>query len=256
MKMTGHLLYGTYKTNPNSPNYLIPNKITNSQKLKDQKIQKLKIKNSHWVNEIWTPNEPSMSPLWDPFNRFIHFVICFENGKCLVLSDVRKFAKVIYFNTKEIDDIPDIKKLGPEPLEKSFTFKKLKERILKRPERPIKQTLMMPEIIAGIGNIYSDEMLWASGIHPLSKPKNIPDKDFKKLYKEMVSVLKKGIDFKGDSTSDYRTPSGERGQFQHQHKAYRNTGKPCAKPKCKGVISRIKVGGRSAHFCPRHQIKF
>jgi len=124
---------------------------------------------------------------------------------------------------------------------------------MKRPNGRIKNVLMTPEIIAGVGNIYSDEALWLASIHPESKPSKIPEKDLKKLYGSVIEVLKKGIDFGGDSMSDYRNIHGERGKFQGQHNAYRKTGKPCGKRGCKGIITRKIVGGRSAHFCSVHQ---
>jgi formamidopyrimidine-DNA glycosylase len=73
------------------------------------------------------------------------------------------------------------------------------------------------------------------------------------LYKGMSAVLKKGIDFGGDSTSDYRDITGKRGEFQHAHNVYRRTGKPCPKRGCSGTIAKVPFGGRSAHFCPIHQ---
>jgi formamidopyrimidine-DNA glycosylase len=91
------------------------------------------------------------------------------------------------------------------------------------------------------------------GIHPEEPVKKIPDALLKKLFIATVEVLKKGIDFGGDSMSDYRNIDGERGKFQGEHRAYRKTGEPCTKPRCKGTILRKIVGGRSAHFCSEHQ---
>ena len=194
-------------------------------------------------------------PLKDPFNRFIRLVFTLSNGKHLVLSDMRKFAKVCLLSTSALFESEDLKDVGPEPLVPAFEFRKFKSRLLKRPSGKIKQVLMDQSIIAGIGNIYSDEMLWLSGIHPLSIVSRIPKIKLRELYKGMITVLKKGINFQGDSTSDYRNPYGERGEFQHKHNAYRRTGKSCSK-KDGGMIKRLKVGGRSAHFCPVHQKLF
>lgn len=229
MKMTGHLLFGHYKENKN-------------EKLPEK-----------WQEEKWIPNEKENNPLWDPFNRFIRLVFSFSNGKNLILSDMRKFAKVCLVR---IDGKNELEKLGPEPLEKNFSFNKFKERIFKKPIGKIKQVLMDQEIIAGIGNIYSDEILWASDVHPESKVSKIPEERLKKIYKDAKTILKKGIEFKGDSTSDYRKPDGERGSFQYHHQAYRQTGKKCPKKGCGGNIKRLKVGGRSAHFCSTHQKKY
>ena len=112
---------------------------------------------------------------------------------------------------------------------------------------------MDPTFIAGIGNIYADEILWASGIHPLSRTENLDKKDLKNIYSHTVRILKKAIKYKGSSMDDYRILSGEKGRFQDVLNAYQKTGEKCKK-KDDGIIERIKLGGRSAHFCPKHQM--
>lgn len=219
MKMTGHMMYGSYTFDE---------------------------KSKQWVP---AKNEKSEA-LRDPFNKYLHTVFILSNKKNLVLSDVRKFAKVTIVPTDEIDDVLDI---GPEPLIKEFTLEVCMKQLLKRPTRAIKEVLLDQKIISGIGNIYSDEALWLSGIHPLRKVQDITNREMKKLYESIKIVLEKGIDFGGDSTSDYRDINGERGKFQGQHNAYRMTGKPCKKRGCTGTITRIPFGGRGAHFCPVHQ---
>ncbi len=236
MKMTGHLLYGKYKRNPKLK-ILNPKQIQNS----NIKIQ----------NEEWKPAEKG--PLNDPYNRFIHLVFALSNKKHLVLSDMRKFAKICVLKTKGLEQNENLKNLGPEPLEKGFSFKVFNERLSAKPNMKIKPALMDQTILAGIGNIYSDEMLWLAGIHPLTKIKKIKTEARKTLYKNLLSVLRKGIQFGGDSMSDYRTPSGTPGKFQLHHKAYRRTGEKCQKQGCGGIIKRIRIGGRGAHFCNKHQ---
>ena len=108
-------------------------------------------------------------------------------------------------------------------------------------------------VISGVGNIYSDEALWLASIHPVSIVAKIPPAKIRELFAAVRTVLEKGIDFGGDSTSDYRRIDGTRGAFSHEHNAYRLTGKPCKKRGCTGVITRMIVGGRSAHFCSVHQ---
>ncbi len=222
MKMTGHMMYGEY-------DYLK--------------------KENKWVPHKNERNEA----LRDPYNRFIHVVFSLSKGKHLVLSDVRKFAKVTLEKTSEIFDSIHIKHHGPEPLEASFSLKDFEQRISKRPNAPVKLTLLDPKIISGIGNIYGDELLWEAGIHPLRLVKNISSLEFKKMYIAMKNVLQRGIDFGGDSMSDYRDIDGKRGKFQNDHNAYRLTGTKCKKKGCKGKIQRILVGSRSAHFCNVHQ---
>lgn len=231
MKMTGHLMYGKYK----------------------------------FENDTWVSAEKN-SPLSDPFNRFIRLIFILSSGKQLAFSDMRKFAKVTLIDTgtpttfssknlkgQEYRQYKELAHLGPDALK--IDFKKFKELITKE-KRPIKQTLMDQEIVAGVGNIYADECLWLSGIHPHSNPSKIPDKELKKLFQDMQTVLKKGIDFGGDSMSDYRNIYGERGEFQNKHNAYRKTGEKCQRHGCKGVIKRGLVGARASHFCSIHQKLF
>lgn len=222
MKMTGHILYGSY----------LYNKKENA----------------------WQATENG--PLQDPFNQFIRFVLVLSNKKHLVLSDMRKFAKVTLLDTSTLTEAIELKHLGPEPLSRDFTVKEFSQRILRKPLGNIKSVLMNQTVISGIGNIYSDEILWASGIHPESKPKNLSSSHIKKMFQNTQTILKQGIDFNGDSMSDYRTIDGTPGAFQHHHNAYRRTNKPCTKRGCKGVIQRKIIGERSAHFCSVHQKRY
>lgn len=205
--------------------------------------------------KTWRP-ETAHGPLLDPLNKFIHLVFSLSDKRQLVFSDLRKFAKVFLFESKNSHTIEDLARLGPDPLNKKFTFKKMQERLTLKLHGKIKQVLMDQNIISGIGNIYSDEMLWSAGIHPLSIIEKIPAQTLKKLYLAMRTVLHAGIDFGGDSDSDYRNIHGERGNFQNKHNAYRRTGKLCLRRGCSGIIHRLKIGGRSAHFCDTHQRRY
>jgi formamidopyrimidine-DNA glycosylase len=225
MKMTGHIMHGRYKFN------------------KSEK------------KDPWTPAEKN-GPLADSFNKFIRLAFSLSDKKQLVLSDMRRFAKVTLIESNDPEESSHLKDLGPEPLDKKFTYPVFKSRIMIRQNGRIKNILMDQTLIAGIGNIYSDEALFRANIHPESKPSKIPEKNLKMLYHAQKEVLKKGLDFGGDSTSDYRNIKGERGKFQAEHQVYRRKGKPCPKKGCKGMITRKIVGGRSAHFCPVHQKLF
>jgi formamidopyrimidine-DNA glycosylase len=187
---------------------------------------------------------------------FVHFDLTLDNGKHLAFSDMRKFAKITLIPTNKLAESIHLARLGPEPLDKSFTYKIFKERLLKKPKGKIKTVLMDQTIISGIGNIYSDEILWRAGVHPLSIPNAIPEKNLRQMYKATQETLRKGIDFGGDSMFDYRNIKGERGEFQEHHRAYRRTGKKCQKSGCKGIIARKVIGARSAHFCSVHQKLF
>lgn len=191
-------------------------------------------------------NPPKKTP-------FVHLDFALDNQKHLAFSDMRKFAKVTLISTDKLSESLHVFHLGPEPLGKKFTFDIFKQRLLKKPKGKIKTVLMNQEVVVGVGNIYSDEILWRAGVHPLSTVEAIPEKNLKEMFKAMKETLKKGIDFGGDSMSDYRNINGEKGKFQDYHRAYKRNGLKCQKPKCKGIIKRIVVGARSAHFCSVHQ---
>ncbi|HBM46179.1 MAG: Formamidopyrimidine-DNA glycosylase [Parcubacteria group bacterium GW2011_GWF2_38_76] len=222
MKMTGHLLYGKWK-----------------QEKENNKL-------------IWKPIKEG-TPLSDPYNKFLHIIFYLSNGYELAFSDVRKFGKVVLLDKGKEFESKDLKHLGPDPMKENFSFTDFKKALMKKKDGAIKQILMTQEIISGIGNIYSDEILWQSGINPKERLKNISEQDFKNIFKATRNILDRSIKMGGDSMSDFRNIEGERGKYQNCHLVYRQTGKVCKKKGCKGVILRTKVGGRSAHFCETHQ---
>ena len=213
-KLTGHLLLGKWKK-----------------------------EKGKWVSEVKGPLSE------DPMNKFLHLIFFLDNKEMLALSDLRKFAKVELVEKKEIQK--ELSSLGPEPLSKDFTFEKFQE-VLKRKKGKIKQVLMDQEVLAGIGNIYSDEILWQAKIHPLKETKTLKKEELRKIYKAMREILAQAIRLGGESISDFRRPSGEKGGFDKMRKVYRRQGERCFR--CKTPIKRIKIGGRSAHFCPRCQV--
>ena len=214
-KISGHLLYGKWKMSKGVPVSAVSGPLKNDRQ-----------------------------------NGYIRFILYLNNGYQLGLSDLRRFGKVILVDDDKVNDLKEISGLGPEPLE--IKFREFKE-LFKSKRGRIKQVLMDPAFIAGIGNIYADEILWASGLHPLSRVENLNEKDLKKIYADTVRILKKAIRYQGSSMDDYRMPSGKKGKFQDIQNAYQLTGKACKK-RDGGVIQRLKLGGRSAHFCPKHQI--
>ncbi len=185
--------------------------------------------------------------------KHIRLTFTLNNGKALALADLRRFAKVTVIKTDKLKDSTHLANIGPEPLDKNFQFPRFKFQLLQKPKGKIKQVLMDPSVVAGIGNIYSDEILWRSSVHPLSLVAKIPEKNLKLMFKAMKETLTKGIHFGGDSTSDYLNIEGKPGAFQAHHRAYHMHKKPCLKKGCPGVLERLIIGGRSAHFCPVHQ---
>jgi formamidopyrimidine-DNA glycosylase len=189
----------------------------------------------------------------NPKIKFAHVVFTLSNKKYLVFSDIRKFGKITLLDTKTAHDSKHLNNIGPEPLDKNFTLKTLTERLNKKLKGKIKTVLMDPSIVAGIGNIYSDEILWRAGINPERQVSKITQKELELIFKAIKETLKKGIDFGGDSMSDYKNIYGLPGKFQMHHEAYRRTGEKCRKKGCGGIITRKVINGRSAHFCSKHQ---
>ncbi|MEN9921168.1 MAG: hypothetical protein RLZZ517_146 [Candidatus Parcubacteria bacterium] len=214
MKMTGHLLCGTYVHNKNK--------------------------------NIWKANE--LGPLQDTFNQFIHFVLTFSDGTHLAMSDMRKFATVSLFQNESILK-NKLSSFGVEPLEKSFDWKTYKICLSKYPKQKIKTILMNQNLVVGIGNIYSDEILWTSKINPLRLVGSITDGEYRLLTKHTKELLSKGINFGGDSMSDYRNPDGLPGEFQLHHNVYRRTNQKCKRKGCNGTIQRTILNARGAHYC-------
>ncbi|KKP85657.1 DNA-formamidopyrimidine glycosylase [Candidatus Nomurabacteria bacterium RIFCSPHIGHO2_02_FULL_35_13] len=191
--------------------------------------------------------------LYNNRDKYVHVLFTLSNGKYLAFSDIRKFGKITLLNTKTAYDSRHLKDIGPEPLDKNFTLKDFIARLNRKPNGKIKTVLMDQSVIAGIGNIYSDEILWKAGIHPERKVSKIKEQEFKEVFKAMQKILIKSIKLGGDSMSDYINLSGGKGKFQLYHEAYKRKGKKCRKKGCKGIIKRKMINGRSAHFCLIHQ---
>lgn len=191
----------------------------------------------------WNPLKKG--PMEDKMNSYIHLIFFLDKGM-LALSDLRKFAKIKLFKKGGLDR--ELKNLGPDALK--ISFEKFKE-IIKSKKGKIKQVLMNQELIAGIGNIYSDEALFRARINPFKESLKLTEKELKDLYNNIREVLKKGIETGGESISDYRNVEGEKGKFDIFRKVYRRKGEECYI--CKTKIQRKKIGGRSTHFCPNCQ---
>ena len=199
-------------------------------------------------NEKWNPIKEG--PLNDPYNRFLHLIFFFDNGLMMALSDARKFAKVELWKTEDLLNSENFKSLGPEPLDKNFTFGKFKG-IFKNKKGRVKQVIIDPNVIAGIGNIYANEALWLAKIHPEKSIAKLNNKELKLLYQAIKKVLELGVKLGGESFSDYRKPDGTKGDFDAERKVYKRENQKCHR--CGKKIKRIKISQRSAFFCPTCQ---
>ena len=163
-------------------------------------------------------------------------------------NDYRRFGRLRLYTNAELWDQKGLKELGPEPLEiPSHIF--VRRCRLRR--RMIKPALLDQSFIAGLGNIYADEALFAARIHPRRLTSTISVGKLSELHAKIQQVLKKAITLKGTSVISYSDINGQPGSFQKYLKVYKCEGRPC--PACGRSIVREKIGSRSAHYCPRCQ---
>lgn len=201
------------------------------------KSEKLKIKSGYFADRV---------------NQYIHHIFYLEKNKKMEFSDLRKFAKIVLVDTDKVKDIKEIKALGIDVMSPEFTFQKFEEILNKKAGKKIRDVLMDQNIISGIGNIYASEILYVAGILPTRIVNRIDNKERKLLFNSIKKVLEKAIKLRGTSDSDYRDTSGAPGEFQKVLKVYNRAGKKCTK--CDTIITRVKIGQRSAFYCPKCQL--
>ena len=189
-------------------------------------------------------------PASEPPNPYTRVLLHLDRGMQLRFVDIRKFGRMYLVEADRLQDFPKIAELGPEPLEETFTLAAFRQLLGRRKGR-IKPLLMNQGFLAGMGNIYVDEALFRSGIHPLRPTTTLRPKDVAGLHQHIVDVLEESIANRGSSIDDYRDPAGQKG-YHHVHlKVYGRTGEPC--PTCGTPIAKIVVAGRGTHFCPKCQ---
>lgn len=193
------------------------------------------------------PNDSLVGNLPDTSTRVI---LDFGDSK-LFFNDQRKFGWIKLFPTIEVPNIDFMKKLGPEPLADDFTAQDFLARIQTRPGTTIKAALLDQTVIAGVGNIYADESLYAAKIHPATRVKNVSTAKLKLLFAALKTVLLLSIEKGGSTDKNYINAEGKRGSYLSFAKVFRKNGQPC--PKCGTIIEKIRVAGRGTHICPRCQ---
>jgi formamidopyrimidine-DNA glycosylase len=179
-------------------------------------------------------------------DKHVHTIFGLAGGQELRFRDMRKFGRVYLV----ADPAQVLDGLGPEPLAEDFTVAVLKERLNGR-SRALKPLLLDQSFIAGVGNIYADEALFAAGLHPERRAGSLTDGEISSLHEAVRQVLRLGIAREGASLQSYVKPDGTRGDMQNAVAVFRRTGDPCYT--CQTTIERIILGGRSTHFCPTCQ---
>jgi len=180
-----------------------------------------------------------------------HLIFTFTDDTQLVFNDVRRFGKI--FLVSNIDEVESITKLGVEPLEDYFTEEVFIQVLNKKKKGKVKPFLMNQKFITGLGNIYANEVLYRSNIHPLRLISSLNKKEVRNLYQQIKLVLSEAVELRGSTVADdaYRDTDGDKGKFAKKLQVYARKGEPCIK--CGTTIEVIKIEGRSSFFCSRCQ---
>lgn len=186
----------------------------------------------------------------DEKNKHEHVFFNLDNDEQLRFADVRKFGRVMLIEKDKIYSMKPYTELGLEPWDKNLTSDYLKEKYSKK-TLPIKSVLLDQSIITGIGNIYADEILFLSRINPLTKAKDLNDKNRKDIIENTVKVLDQAIEEGGTTIRSYTSEEGVTGMFQNNLFVHQRQNEECRI--CKSKIIKIKVGGRGTYYCPKCQ---
>lgn len=196
------------------------------------------------------PNHSLVGELPDKTTRV---TLTFADGSKLFFNDQRKFGWMRLLPTVEVENLDFFQKVGPEPLAADFTTTDFAARLQRRAKSGIKAVLLDQTVVAGIGNIYADESLWAAKIHPESKVAELSAAQLATLYTELRRILQLSIQKGGSTDRNYVDARGKRGSYLSFAQVFRRQGQPC--PRCGTTIIKTKVAGRGTHTCPQCQTR-
>lgn len=196
------------------------------------------------------PNDSLIGELPDKSTRV---AIEFTDGSHVYFNDQRKFGWIKLYPTLEVPNIPFMQRVGPEPLEDSFTSAEFVPRIRRRNNTTIKAAILDQTVLAGVGNIYADESLWGAKIHPATRVRDVSDEQLAQLLDEIKYVMNLSIEKGGSTDRNYVNAEGKRGSYIDFARVFRKEGQPC--PRHPDVlIEKIRVAGRGTHICPICQV--
>lgn len=176
----------------------------------------------------------------------------FSDGTRLYFNDLRKFGYMKLVPTHEVANTDFMKRIGPEPLDDLFTAEVFIPRIRRRNNTSIKAAILDQSVLAGVGNIYADESLWAALIHPATRVHDVTDSKLEALLQEIKIVLTLSIEHGGSTDKNYIDAEGNKGSYLKFARVFRLEGQPC--PRCGKTIEKIRVAGRGTHVCGQCQV--
>jgi formamidopyrimidine-DNA glycosylase len=190
----------------------------------------------------------------EPLPKHTHVVLTFSGAPQLRFVDPRTFGELFVTAAEGLEEaVPELAHLGFDPIDVQMSWPRFGELVTGRKAK-LKPLLMDQRFIAGIGNMYADEILFSAGLRHDRNSDSLTPQEIRRLYRALVEVLQDAIKHRGSSLADeqYRDLFGDIGDYQHLHNVYDREGRPCLR--CRSVIARIKANGRSTFFCPRCQI--
>jgi formamidopyrimidine-DNA glycosylase len=190
----------------------------------------------------------------DPLAKHTHVVFTFTQGGQLRYIDPRTFGELFVTSPDTLEhDVPELAHLGLDPLEDVMSWTRFGDMLTSKKTK-LKTLMMDQKFVAGIGNIYADEILFNAGLRYDRGSETLTSQEVRRLYRAMIETLHEAIKHRGSSLADeqYRDLFGEVGDFQSQHKVYDREGEPCRR--CRSAIVRVKQGGRSTFLCEQCQV--
>jgi formamidopyrimidine-DNA glycosylase len=184
-----------------------------------------------------------------PYDQHTHVLFSFVSSPVQMrYRDIRKFGFMDLSSSGAEEDLPYIRKVGPDPFEVS---PKIFFHLIHNKNKSIKSLLLDQSVISGLGNIYVDESLFQAGLHPQTKAMALSPDQSQKLYRIIKNTLSQAIRFQGSTLRNFKKPDGKSGGFQKFHQVYRRKDLPC--PVCRSPIQKMIVGGRGTHYCAHCQ---
>jgi formamidopyrimidine-DNA glycosylase len=196
---------------------------------------------------------PTKDMLFEMPNKSTRIIFEISDGSKLYFNDQRKFGWIKQLKTEDCDFLKGevFKKLGPEPLEKDFTWDKLKENLLRHKGMPIKVALLDQSVVSGVGNIYANEGCFNAKIDPRRAVNTLSDEEFAAIYKGTIKALEDGIKYGGSTKTHFVNSDGKKGYFLDHAYLYNRDGENCKI--CGTKIEKFKLGGRGTYVCPSCQ---
>ena len=241
LKMTGQLVFRQWYSRASSANNLGPG----------DKHAQIVTRDTAQIPDAsnFAGGHPNDSLIGELPDRSTRVQVDFTDESRLFFNDQRKFGWVKLLPTDEVKNLPFMQKVGPEPLDPQTRAEDFIQRIRRRQNSMIKPAFLDQAVIAGVGNIYADEALWAAQIHPQTRVKNVSDQQLNTLFTELRHILQLSIDQGGSTDKNYVDAEGRKGNYLTFAHVFRREGQACHRHPDQEII-KLKVGGRGTHICP------